>query len=236
MRQFAYSLNPSDKDKLLNILKYRNGSVHTDSTFIHFDHQAIVFLQGLIDGCNRKIYNHSANKIDPKIENLRTENLRKMGHMAGNLNNRYRILDQRQLEQIRSRLNNYVSQEKSARGLEQVKQAYFDFINYYNSISNSNEVRSAVAKKKQANIQRNRQIYGQNLAKYRSAALAELEDTYGKILSSISIFHIGIRRKLKDIYIHKKNAILYAKDLDTLDDLADSIEDDFADICDGVND
>jgi DNA repair ATPase RecN len=166
---------------------------------------------------------------------MRTENLHKMGLMTGNINSRYRILDQQQLEQIRSRLNTYISKERTAHGLEDVKQAYFDFLNYYNSISSSTEVRTAVAKKKQASIKRNRQNYNRSLAQYRNEALSELEEAYGECLSSVGLFQIGIKRKLKDAYIHKKNAILYATDIDAIDNLIDSIDDDFSDICDDDN-
>ena len=108
MRKFAYSLDNKNKSTLLNLIKARNMNTHDDTNIISFNKDAIDFIQGLIDGANRKYYNGSRNIIDSKIENQRTKNLKTMSFKLKETIKKYSFLNTSSINSIRGELNNYI--------------------------------------------------------------------------------------------------------------------------------
>ena len=155
MRQFAYSLDGKNKSTLLNLIKARNVGTHDPVDLISFNPAAIDFLQGLIDGANRKYYNGLRGKIDPDIENLRTKNLKIMSSTLNNVINKYSHLDYNSIKRVKDYLNKYIDLERKANKLELVKKYYFDFLNEVKLIGSRNGVVIIESVKKEKTINEN---------------------------------------------------------------------------------
>jgi hypothetical protein len=194
-------------------------------------------LQGLIDGANRRYYNHLNFPINSDLENLRTKNLKTMGHISAELGSSYKILSSESLGKMRQTLDHYISEERSANGLEAIKSYYFQFLDYYKSIPNSNDYRCAVNEIKSRQQEANRRnqeaqkrSYAEELEKRRKKALSDLERIYAIVLSKVGFFQIGTKVKLKNIYTHTKSAIEIASNIQTLDDIEDNLGDSLDDV------
>jgi hypothetical protein len=105
LRHFAYSLSQSDKSSLLNLITARNTYAHDERNLIHFDQQSINFIQGLIDGANRKLHYGKKHPIDSDTENLRTNNLRIMSKKLNQLQNKMYSLSDKEINRYKSYLN-----------------------------------------------------------------------------------------------------------------------------------
>lgn len=219
MRQFAYSLEGENKNTLLNIIKTRNVNTHDSVNVISFNKAAVDFLQGLIDGANRKYYNGSKNKIDSNIENLRTKNLKVMGSKVNWVIKRYSFLNTNSLNDIRSELNRLIQLERTASGLENVKKYYFDFLTTVKMIENRSDVRNARRKKKESNL---------NSA--RNRARNEIEDLYAEVINNTSFLNLIIRNKAKLLKKSALDSIERCNDFYNLDEIVDQYQDLFDDL------
>ena len=211
IRKFAYSLEGDNKNTLLNIIKVRNVNTHDNNDIISFNKEAVVFLQGIIDGVNRKIYNGSKVKIDSDVENLRTKNLKIMSSKINYVTNKYSFLSKNQIDQIRNELNNYITNERKASGLENVKKYYFDFLNAVKLLEARPEVRGIRRKNKEINLER---------AKLR--AINEIEQMYAEVINDTSFLNIIRRNRANNI---KKSAISSINRCFSYEQIEDVVED-----------
>ena len=228
LREFAYSLDQKSKSTLLNIIKIRNVNTHDDTDLFHFNRDAITFLQGLIDGANRKYYNGARTKIDSKIENLRTKNLKQMGSRINEVLKKYSFLNVSSLNSIKTELNNYIELERKANGLENVKKCYFDFLNAVGMIESRNDVRNARSEQKNLRQQQR----NQNIQKAKNRAINEIENYYLEAMNNTSVFSIGKRKRIKEIRESARQAILRCNNYDDIDDVLLDYEDLFDDLND----
>ena len=211
IRKFAYSLEGDNKNTLLNIIKARNMNTHDNNDIISFNKQAVVFLQGLIDGINRKIHNGSRVKIDSDVENLRTRNLKIMHSKINNVMSKYSFLSKDQILQIKGELNNYINHERTTSGLENVKKYYFEFLDAIKLIESRTEVRTARRKNKENNLEK---------AKLR--AINEIEQMFAEVINDTSIFNIVVRNRAKNL---KKSAISSINRCFSFEQIEDILED-----------
>ena len=186
LRQFANSLEGKNKTTLLNLIKARNMNTHDDTNIISFNKESIDFIQGLIDGIKRKYYNGLNVKIDSKIENQRTKNLKIMSSYLESTINKYKFLNINSLNDIRKILSNYINLESKAKNLTEIKKYYFDFINEINLIESRNDVCIARKQKKE-----------NNLLKAKNNAINKIESFYAEIINDTTFFNVIIRNKAK---------------------------------------
>lgn len=219
IRQFAYSLEGDNKNTLLNLIKARNMNTHDNKDIISFNKQAVDFLQGLIDGVNRKIHNGSKVKIDSDIENLRTRNLKKMSSMINSVMSKYSFLSKDVILEIKGELNNYINHERTAIGLENVKKYYFEFLDAIKLIESRTEVRTARRKNKE-----------NNLGKAKSRALNEIERMYAEVINETSIFNIVTRNRAKNLKQSAISSINRCFSFEQIDDVLEDYEFEFEDI------
>lgn len=210
IRQFAYSLDGDNKQTLLNIIKARNMNIHDKNDIISFNREAIDFLQGLIDGANRKYYNGSKNKIDWNIENLRTKNLKSMGSKLNYTLKKYSFLTNDQIIKIKNELSNYIDLERKTSGLENVKKYYFEFLTAVRLIESKTEVKNA----------RNA-IRENNLRKAKAKAKNEIEKMFASIINDTSLFNLVLRNRAKNL---KKSAIISINRCTNYNQLSDILE------------
>ena len=226
MREFAKTLDVRNRNALLNLINARNMNTHDDTDIISFNKEAIEFLQGLIDGANRKYYNGSSNSIDAKIENLRTKNLKTMSFKMNDTLKKYSFLNSSSINSIRSELNNYIELERRASGLEAVKKHYFDFLSAVNLIESRSDVRSARKQKQEAK----RQQRNESFARARDRAINEIEGFYAEAISNTTIFNVIKRNKAKKLKESAIQSIYRCSNYDDLDDVVSDYEDLFYDL------
>lgn len=111
LRLFSKTLSVSDSKTLNNIINSRNIYTH-DRPIINFSQDAISFIQGLIDGVKRKLYNKSNIAIDSNIENLRTKNLRQMSEKINEIAQKFCILSRNEINNIKNEMMQYIDMEK----------------------------------------------------------------------------------------------------------------------------
>lgn len=219
LRKFSNTLSKRDKSTLDNIIRSRHYYTHDERTLFHFDKDAVDFLQGLIDGLNRKIHNGARVKIDPDVENLRTQNLRKMGKMVNELNSYLPILNASEISAIKNELNRYIDREKTARGLEEVKKHYFDFMHDYQMLKKCPEYLSAKNR-----INRENQVRRENnLEKAKKRGINEIYASYNQLIADTNIWNISIRNKAKTILKNGIESVNRCNSFDDIDDVVDDV-------------
>lgn len=210
LKHFAQSLEGNNKNTLLNLIKARNMLVHNDINIINIKKDALEFLQGLIDGINRKIHNGYAHTIDSELENLRTSNLKKMSNTNQLIIKKYKFLSNSALNEISNDLKYYIDQERKANTLESIKNIYFQFQNCVDLIENRPYVKEARQLKKQTNF-----------AKVKNEALQTIELLYCDVINETHVLNIILRNRAKLI---KKSAIEAINNCTTINQINNIIE------------
>lgn len=211
MREFANSLSSNDKNTLTNLISSRNTHTHDDRVLFHFDAAAVRFLQGLIDGANRKLHNGLNSKIDPTVENLRSANLKEMGQKLFYLDSTLYSLSDNQKNNVKQELKKYIDNERKAVGLEAVKKEYFDFLSRYNQVV------------KQEKSTR----YKKGLENEKNDAINAVESMYRQVIAETTIFNISKRKNAKHLLESGINSINRCKDFNALSKCLDDLDDAF---------
>ena len=218
IRKFADTLNNSQKSTLLNILKIRNIHTHNEIRLFNISCETIEFMQGIIDGLNRKKYYNMNNQIDVSNENLKTKNLKIMSQKLNKLNKKLWMLNAAQINIIKSEFEGYILDEKKAVGRDEIKNNFFKFLNQFNSVTKRTIVLSALEKRKKQ--KQNQYIKLLNIAKER--AKNELFNYYQDTINEISGFHPFLKKRAKQLY---NELIINVQNCVTFDDLENFLED-----------
>ena len=219
IRKFANTLDANNKSTLLNLISARNMKTHDKTNIINFDQGAVKFIQGLIDGINRKMHNGLNIRIDSELENLRTKNLKIMSYKINGIISKYSFLDKKYIDNIRNELNIFIEKEKKASNLDLIKKYYFDFLNYCKLIESRPEVKATRQAKRE-----------QSLERAKSKAINDIERMYMEIIAETTLFNITKRNKAKHI---KESAIMSlnrANSFYEIEDIVDEYEDYFNDL------
>lgn len=216
LRQFAYSLESNNKSTLLNIIKARNINTHDDTNIISFNRDSIKFLQGLIDGANRRLHNGLDNKIDANLENLRTKNLKIMGSKFNYVISKYSFLSRSELENIKTDLFLYIEKEKRAKTLELIKKYYFDFLNFVKLIEKRPSVKRARSEKKAISLEN-----------AKTKAINDIEQMFIGVISETTLFNVLIRNNAKALKKSAITSIGRAKSFYEIETILEEYEDKF---------
>ena len=232
LKEFSKTLDDSSKSTLLNLISARNMNTHDENDIISFKSNSITFLQGLIDGLNRKYHNGLNIKINANNENLRTKNLKSMSAILNQVLNRYHFLSLNDLNNIKSKLISYIENEKRAKDYDSIRKHYFGFCEVVQNLEKEKcvqDVRNAYKKKKDQQAKLHRKA---NLEKAKRQIINKIEISTSAQIAALPVLAFNKKRNIKALGDKLLQAVNRCHSIDELENISEELDDAFDDYLD----
>lgn len=208
MKCLAELLPEMEEETLKVIINVRN-TIHDVRNLFEPTKECIKFLDGIIT----EIQNGNISAIDSSLANVKKSNIQQMKSMIENVGYKAKPLQYEGVESIKQRLYCYMAREEEASTMEEAKDFFAQFKNFFNSIPRLPEVRKA-----------RERINDIRLEKAKREVLRELDEDYYDALQEIKEELRGFKQRsaeklLKEKYARYKMQIESCIDEDELEDI-----------------